>query len=159
MEHHQKMLCAIEDMNEAQNRGFLEFERRGHVIIYGPRQSGKTSVLQRIVSSAPEDHKVLVVGLLGVISNHYGNFPNATLVTPSRFIEMHTKYKHGVHDDDSTGDLRNYNMIVADGGIIYPLDDFQTASAYCDDECLLVIGKPHTAKFHSLSGDPATRSR
>lgn len=144
-----------EDLNVDQQSAISQFEKTGHLLIRGPRQSGKTTVLQWIIASQPAKYKIALIGLYATAQNFYDTMVqaesvfghlNTSAITQITLQEAAVGYT----DDPELQFLAEYDLVVFDGGILHPNPNFKTISAYCDEECLFVFGKAHTIKFLPL---------
>lgn len=148
------MFPTRQQLNNTQQTALSLFQKSGHLIIYGPRQSGKTATLQWLVATRPSTYKIALVGLhamnhgfihklkeaeerLGCLNSHC-----ITPLTLQQFGEMYL--------EPDRPRLRPFNLVIFDGGILFAHEEFETASAYCDGECLAQFGKASTIKFSPL---------
>lgn len=148
------MIFPQKDLNSAQAYALAQFATMGHIILYGPRQSGKSTVLQWIIATQPAQSKIALVGTYGMnqsfcdkmrkVETVYGNM-NVDCITPLSWAEFGLMY-----EEPDRPRLQKFDLVVVDNGIIHPCEDFKTASAYSDGDCQFVFGRAYTHQLGAL---------
>lgn len=132
-------MVPFEQLNEEQRTALEQFRKHGHLILRGPRRSGRTSVLQWIIATCPAHYNILVVSVFtDMIKHQYGDMDRKPeLMGAIKFLKL--------FEEEGRPGLLKYDLIVVEEGIIHRDGEFKTACTYNDEkEPVAVFGKPST---------------
>ena len=123
----------FENLTADQQIAIRQFENTGHVAIRGCRQSGKTEALRQISGNVPKSSRVLVVGVMDRVRREFDLPWQVDIMSFPDFKKAHA---------DPHSQIWKYDVIIMDGGILYPHSEFKMACATNDNESLGTFDTP-----------------